>query len=82
MSGLVLAPRSARLSRSDREIRANEATAGAIALAGLFGPLVDLTNAVLRASAYYIAFGLAARVTLNSQLPLAQTARGEVCTCE
>jgi MFS family permease len=51
---------------------ANLATAGASALAGLYGPLVDVVNAVLPAGTYTIAFGLAALVTLGSLLPLAR----------
>ena len=49
---------------------ANVATAGASALAGLFGPLVDALNALLPASTYLITFSLAALVTLTSLLPL------------
>jgi MFS family permease len=45
---------------------ANLATAGASALAGLFGPLVDIANALVPAGTYTIAFGLAALVTLSS----------------
>lgn len=48
---------------------ANIATAGASALAGLFGPLVDFTNALAPALTYTIVFGIAALFVLAS-LPL------------
>lgn len=51
---------------------ANLATAGASALAGLYGPLVDVVNALLPAGTYAIAFGLAALVMFSSLLPLAR----------
>lgn len=49
---------------------ANTATAGASALAGLLGPLVDLANAVLPTGTYRITFGLSALIALASLLPL------------
>ncbi|MEA2511326.1 MAG: hypothetical protein QOJ59_813 [Thermomicrobiales bacterium] len=49
---------------------ANVATAGAGALAGLFGPLVDLTDAVLPGGTYQLTFGLAALIVVASVLPL------------
>jgi len=45
---------------------ANIATAGASALAGLFGPVVDLANLLVPTGAYLIAFGLASLFTLAS----------------
>jgi MFS family permease len=52
---------------------ANVATAGSSALAGLFGPLVDLLNSVLTGSAYTITFSLAALIILVSLIPLYRT---------
>ncbi|HET8523579.1 MAG TPA: MFS transporter [Thermomicrobiales bacterium] len=52
---------------------ANVATAGSSALAGLFGPLVDLLNSVLPGSAYTITFSLAALIILVSLIPLYRT---------
>ncbi len=49
---------------------ANLATAGAGALAGLLGPIVDLANAFLPGGTYRITFGLAAAIALTSILPL------------
>ncbi len=51
---------------------ANLATAGASALAGLYGPLVDVVNALLPAGTYTVTFSLAALITLSSLLPLAR----------
>lgn len=45
---------------------ANIATAGASALAGLFGPIVDLGNYYLPSTGYLIAFALASLFTLAS----------------
>lgn len=53
---------------------ANIATAGAGALAGLFGPIVDIANAVLPAGTYTVTFGLAAMIALASLLPLRHAA--------
>jgi MFS family permease len=49
---------------------ANVATAGSSALAGLFGPLVDLVNRILPGSAYTLTFSLAAVITLLAIIPL------------
>ena len=49
---------------------ANIATAGASALAGLFGPLLDLVDHLLPAGTYRRTFGLAALVCLTALLPL------------
>ena len=49
---------------------ANVATAGAGAVAGLFGPLVDGLDAVLSAGTYGITFSLAGLVALAALLPL------------
>jgi MFS family permease len=49
---------------------ANVATAGAGALAGLFGPLVDLIDAVAPGGTYQLTFGLAAVIVLTSAIPL------------
>ncbi|HKG26093.1 MAG TPA: MFS transporter, partial [Thermomicrobiales bacterium] len=49
---------------------ANIATAGAGALAGLFGPMVDVVDLVLPDGAYGLTFGLAALFVLASVLPL------------
>jgi len=54
---------------------ANIATAGAGALAGLFGPLVDLMDAVMPAGTYQLTFGLAALVALTSLFPVRSLAR-------
>ena len=43
---------------------ANVATAGASALAGLLGPVVDAANALVPGGTYQITFTLAALVTL------------------
>jgi len=56
---------------------ANIATAGASALAGLFGPIVDLTNAVIPAGTYAITFGLAALISLTSLWPLRRMHGGD-----
>jgi MFS family permease len=48
---------------------ANIATAGASALAGLFGPLVDIANAHFPDATYPITFGLAAAISLTSLKP-------------
>ncbi len=45
---------------------ANIATAGASALAGLFGPLVDLGNLYLPSAGYLVVFALASLFTLSS----------------
>jgi MFS family permease len=49
---------------------ANIATAGAGALAGLFGPLVDGMKAIAEGATYQVTFGLAALVVLLSLIPL------------
>jgi MFS family permease len=49
---------------------ANVATAGSSALAGLFGPLVDLVNHILPGTAYTLTFSLAALITLLAIIPL------------
>ena len=49
---------------------ANIATAGAGAMAGLFGPLADLIGLVLPNDSYAIVFFIAALVSLSSLLPL------------
>lgn len=49
---------------------ANIATAGASALAGLYGPIIDLANARVPSLTYQIVFGLAALLILVSLLPL------------
>ena len=49
---------------------ANLATAGSSALAGVFGPLADMVNAVFPAGTYDLTFGLAAVVALASFIPL------------
>jgi MFS family permease len=48
---------------------ANIATAGASALAGLFGPLLDISNSVFSDATYPVTFGLAAAVALTSLVP-------------
>jgi MFS family permease len=48
---------------------ANIATAGASALAGLFGPLVDFANGHFPDATYPITFGLAAAIALTSLKP-------------
>ena len=55
---------------------ANIATAGAGALAGLFGPLVDLLHAALPGGTFEITFGLAGLVALASIWPLLRIAHG------
>lgn len=52
---------------------ANIATAGAGALAGLYGPLVDLMNWVFPQGTYQITFGLAGIIASLSILALRQT---------
>ena len=54
---------------------ANFASAGASALVGLFGPVLDLTRRVAPDDAYRIAFSLAALVVLMSLVPLRRLAR-------
>jgi MFS family permease len=49
---------------------ANVATAGSSALAGLFGPLVDLVNRFLPGTAYTLTFSFAALITLVAIIPL------------
>lgn len=49
---------------------ANIATAGAGAMAGVFGQLVDLLDALIPGSTYQLTFGLAALVTIASIAPL------------
>jgi MFS family permease len=49
---------------------ANIATAGAGALAGLFGPLVDLLHSVIPGGTWQVTFGLAGLVALASLLPI------------
>ncbi|HLI76463.1 MAG TPA: MFS transporter, partial [Acidobacteriaceae bacterium] len=49
---------------------ANIATAGAGALAGAFGPVVDLANSYLPAGTYTLVFSLAALVAFTSIFPL------------
>jgi hypothetical protein len=49
---------------------ANLATAGASALAGLFGPLESGLALVVGRSAFPVAYGIAALVALTSLLPL------------
>jgi MFS family permease len=49
---------------------ANVATAGAGAVAGLFGPVVDGMEAILPHATYHVTFGLAALVALLSLIPL------------
>jgi MFS family permease len=51
---------------------ANVATAGAGALAGLFGPLVDLVDRVLPGGAYGVTFSLASVFVAISLIPLLQ----------
>lgn len=53
---------------------ANIASAGASALVGLYGPIIDLTRAFDADDAYRIAFGLAALVALTSLIPLRRAA--------
>jgi MFS family permease len=48
---------------------ANIATAGASALAGLFGPVVDIANGHFPDATYPITFGLAAAIALTSLKP-------------
>jgi MFS family permease len=48
---------------------ANIATAGASALAGLFGPVVDIANAHFPDVTYPLTFGLAAAISLTSLKP-------------
>jgi len=55
---------------------ANIATAGAGALAGLFGPLVDVLLAVLPGGAFQITFGVAGLVALGSIWPLFRIKHG------
>jgi Na+/melibiose symporter-like transporter len=55
---------------------ANIATAGAGALAGLLGPLIDVANGLLPAGTYHITFGLAAAITMASLLPLRRLGAG------
>lgn len=54
---------------------ANIATAGAGALAGLFGPLVDVLEAILPAGSYAVTFGVAGLITATSLLPILRLAR-------
>jgi MFS family permease len=49
---------------------ANVATAGASALAGLFGLLVDGANLIVPGGTYQITFGLAALIALTSLDPI------------
>lgn len=49
---------------------ANIASAGAAAIAGLFGPVLDIMNAVEPRVAYQVLFGLAAVVTVLALVPL------------
>jgi MFS family permease len=51
---------------------ANIATAGAGALAGIFGPVVDVMNAFLPQGTYQTLFGLAGLVALLSLVPLSR----------
>lgn len=55
---------------------ANIATAGAGALAGLYGPIVDIMNAVFPAGTYQVLFGLAAAVAALALLPLRRVGEG------
>jgi MFS family permease len=48
---------------------ANIATAGAGAVAGIFGPVVDLMDALMPAGTFQLTFGLAALITLASLSP-------------
>jgi MFS family permease len=48
---------------------ANISTAGASALAGLFGPLLDVSNAHFPHATYPVTFGIAAMVSLTSLIP-------------
>jgi hypothetical protein len=54
---------------------ANVATAGAGALAGLFGSLVDLLDRILPGGAYGVTFSLAAEFGAASLSPLLQIAK-------
>jgi MFS family permease len=49
---------------------ANIATAGAGAMAGLFGPMVDLIDRVMPGGAYGLTFGLAALIVVATVAPL------------
>lgn len=49
---------------------ANIATAGAAALAGAFGPMVDVFQAYLPGATYQVLFGTCAVITLTALLPL------------
>lgn len=55
----------------------NAATAGASAIAGAFGPLVDVASAAVPGATYQVLYGLCALVTLSALLPLRGVPSGE-----
>jgi len=88
-SGAFLASNWALLSDSMEQEKggqsfgmANLATAGAGALAGAVGPLIDLLNARVPDLTYVIAFGLAGAITLSAVLALSSVEPKALTTFE